>query len=73
VLALLSLLSSGGSRENAAISSLGASLVVVVVVWCYGFGHQARALLMFVISVVALGIKLGLMEFVSLRYCSESS
>jgi hypothetical protein len=33
VLALLSLLSSGGSWENAAISSLGASLVVVVVFW----------------------------------------
>jgi hypothetical protein len=59
VLALLSLLSSGGSRENAAISSLGASLVVVVVFWCYGFWHQAWALLMFVISVVASGIKLG--------------
>jgi hypothetical protein len=37
---------------------------------CCGFGHQARALLMFVISVVASGIKLGLMEFVSLR-CSD--
>jgi hypothetical protein len=36
VLSLLSLLSSGGSRENAAISSLGASLVVVVVFWDIG-------------------------------------
>jgi hypothetical protein len=45
-------------------SSLGAADVCDK---CCGFGHQARALLMFVISVVASGIKLGLMEYVSLR------